>query len=134
MTKEKMQRNPIPELPLFKETRYSDGSVVTIIQCDPVKEDGSPDETRDKEFRGDTLANIAGLPQPIAITFRITEARTLQEARSVYGKYLDLAAQERLKLLYAQMASMQKEQQNKIVVPGAAPPGMMSAVSQIQRK
>lgn len=123
-----MKRNPIPENPLFKETRFSDGAIVTIIQCDPVKEDGSPDPDREVEFRGETLANI-GLPSPMTITFRIPEVKTLQEARSVYGKYLDLAAQEQMRLLSAQMAAMQKEQQKKIVTPGQMPPGMMSSMT-----
>ena len=137
MTKEGLQRSPIPEKPLSKETRFSDGAVVTIIRCDPVKEDGSPDPDREVEFRGETLARI-GLPMPIDITFRIPEAKTLQEARSLYGKYLDLAAQERIKLMQQEMASQQKAQQDKIMVPGQAPqgipPGMMSAISQAAKR
>jgi len=127
-----LQRNPIPEEPLFKETRYSDGAIVTIIECSPVLEDGSPDSSREVEYRGETLANI-GLPSPMTITFRIPEVKTLQEARSNYGKYLDLAAQEQVRVLHAQMAAAQKAQQNKIVVPGQGVPpvnpGMMSAMA-----
>ena len=131
--KEQMKRNPIPEMPLFKETRYSDGAVVTIIQCDPVKEDGSPDPDRETEFRGETLANI-GLPSPMTITFRIPEVKGLTEARSNYGKYLDLAAQEQVRLLHAQMAEMQRQQQQKIITPGQMPPNMVSAMTKQKGK
>ena len=131
--KERLQRKEIPEAPLFVETRYTDGSVVNIIQMSPVKEDGSPDTDRKPEFRGETMANI-GLPQPINITFRIPEAETLEQARNVYGKHLDIAAQEQLKLIQMQLIEMQKAKQQQIVVPGqmpqGMPPGMMSPIVQ----
>jgi len=133
--KRDLKRSVIPERPLFKETRYSDGAIVTIIQCDPVDESGNPDETGTVEFRGETLARI-GLPKPIPITFRIPDVKTLQEARSMYGKYLDLAAQETVRMMQAEMLEAQKAAQQQIVVPGAGgqlPPGLMSAIQPKQK-
>ena len=123
-----MKRPDIPNEPMFEETRYSDGGIVTIIQCNPVQGDGSPDPDRDVEYRGETLANI-GLPSPMTITFRIPEAKTLTEARSMYEKYLDLAAQEQMRLLSTQMAAMQKQKQQQIMTPDQMSPGMMSSVT-----
>jgi len=102
---------------LHREELFTDLHAASIRRLTPVKTDGSTDSGRDVIYIGET--NLMTQMGPLPVQFPI-EAKSLDDA---FGQFPDgvSAAIERLNERAKEMA---REESSRIVVPGAAPPGM----------
>ena len=96
---------------LYREETFTDRRIGTIHVMTPVLPTGEDDPNRSKVFLGETQMRTAAGALPI--NFEI-EAANIGEAAV---KFAD-AAQEGAEKTIRQIEEMQREQANKIVIPG----------------
>jgi hypothetical protein len=101
---------------LYREDSFTDLKVASIQCLTPIKPDGSPDESRDTLFMGQTqLMSQAG---PVPVHFPIP-ARSLAEALEKFPEGVNQAVER----LIAEAKEMQREEASRIIVPGTATSG-----------
>ena len=101
---------------LYREEVYTDLRVATIRVLVPVKQDGTPDASRETLFSGQTtlLSQAGPLPVECAI-----EAKTLQEAAAKFPA----AMKEAVDRLIEEAREIRRREASRIVVPGGPLPG-----------
>jgi hypothetical protein len=115
------ETNPLGEITvdrdnLYREETFTDLKVASIRQLTPIRPDGSTDDSRALIFVGETTLMSARGPLPINCPI---EATTLAEAMDAFPQ----AVQAAVERLMEEAREMQKQEANRIVVPGQGPPG-----------
>ena len=96
---------------LYREEMFTDRRIGSIHVQIPVLANGEDDTSRSKVYLGETQMRTAAGPLPI--NFEI-EAGTIGEAAEKFSALAQEAAEKTIK----QIEEMQREQANKIVIPG----------------
>jgi hypothetical protein len=97
---------------LYREDTFTDLRVASLRRLTPVKTDGSPDESREIVFIGQTqLMSQAGL---LPVQCQI-EAGTLDEAIRKFPEAVKLAVEK----MVEEAKEMQRREASRIVVPGS---------------
>jgi hypothetical protein len=117
------EANPLGEISvdqdnLYREETFSDLKVASIRRLTPVTREGLDDPSRPTLFVGETTLMSARGPLPINCPI---EATTLPEAFEAFPK----AVQDAVERLMEEAREMQRQEANRIVVPGQGPPGGM---------
>ena len=117
------ETNPLGEITvdqdnLYREETFSDLKVASIRRLTPVTREGLDDSSRPTLFVGETTLMSARGPLPINCPI---EAATLPEAFEAFPK----AVQDAVERLMEEAREMQRQEANRIVVPGQGPPGGM---------
>jgi hypothetical protein len=102
---------------LHREEIFTDLHAASIRRLTPVKADGSTDGGRDVIYIGET--NLMTQMGPLPVQFPI-EATSLDDAFSQFAEGVKGAIER----LNERAKEMVREESSRIVVPGAAPPGM----------
>jgi hypothetical protein len=102
---------------LHREEVFSDLQAASVRRLTPVKADGSTDTSRDIIYIGET--NLMTQMGPLPVQFPI-EAKSLDDAFSQFAEGVKGAIER----LNERAKEMVREESSRIVVPGAAPPGM----------
>jgi hypothetical protein len=103
---------------LYREETFTDLKVASIRRLTPVKSDGSDDPARPLIFVGETTLMSARGPLPINCPI---EATSLTEAFEAFPQ----AVQDAVERLMEEARELQRQEMNRIVVPGQGPPGGM---------
>ena len=116
------ETNPLGEIAvdqdnLYREETFSDLKVASIRRLTPVTADGADDPGRPTLFIGETTLMSARGPLPINCPI---EATTLTEAFAAFPQ----AVQDAVERLMEEAREMQRQEANRIVVPGQGPGGM----------
>ncbi len=101
---------------LHREEVFTDLHAASIRRLTPVKADGGTDSGRDVIYIGET--NLMTQMGPLPVQFPI-EARSLDDAFSQFAE----GVKEAVERLNERAKEMVREENSRIVVPGAAPPG-----------
>lgn len=96
---------------LYREEMFTDRRIGSIHVMTPVLSSGEDDSSRSKIYLGETQMRTAAGPLPI--NFEI-EADTIGQAAEQFAELAQEAAERTIK----QIEEMQREQANKIVIPG----------------
>jgi hypothetical protein len=112
--------NPLGEISvdqdnLYREDTFTDLKVASIRRLTPIKADGSDDADRPVLFVGETTLMSQRGPLPINCPI---EAATLTEAIDGFPQ----AVQAAVERLMEEAREMQRQEANRIVVPGQGPP------------
>ena len=115
------ESNPLGEISvdqdnLYREETFTDLKVASIRRLSPITADGSDDTGRPVLFIGETTLMSARGPLPINCPI---EATTLAEALEAFPQ----AVQAAVERLMEEAREMQRQEANRIVVPGQGPPG-----------
>ncbi len=102
---------------LHREEVFTDLHAASIRRLTPVKADGSTDSGRDVIYIGET--NLMTQMGPLPVQFPI-EAKSLGDA---FGQFAE-GVKEAVERLNERAKEMVREESSRIVVPGAAPPGL----------
>ena len=102
---------------LYREETFSDLKVASIRRLTPVTAEGLDDSSRPTLFIGETTLMSARGPLPINCPI---EATTLTEAFAAFPQ----AVQDAVERLMEEAREMQRQEANRIVVPGQGPGGM----------
>jgi len=102
---------------LYREETFSDLKVASIRRLTPVTAEGIDDASRPTLFIGETTLMSARGPLPINCPI---EAETLTDAFAAFPQ----AVQEAVERLMEEAREMQRQEANRIVVPGQGPGGM----------
>jgi hypothetical protein len=118
------EENPIGDLKadlenLYREEAYTDLKVAQVRCLIPIKTDGSPDESRERIYMGETTLMSPRGPLPIHCP--IEGATTLQEALDKFPEAVNAAVEK----LIEEAKEIQRQEASRIVVPGVAPGGGM---------
>jgi len=105
---------------LHREEVFSDLQAASVRRLTPVTADGSTDTRRDVIYIGET--NLMTQMGPLPVQFPI-EAKSLEDAFSQFAEGVKGAIER----LNERAKEMVREESSRIVVPGAAPPGMGGA-------
>ncbi len=105
---------------LHREEVFTDLRAASIRRLTPVKADGDTDSGRDVIYIGET--NLMTQMGPLPVQFPI-EAKSLDDAFSQFAE----GVKEAVERLNERAKEMVREEGSRIVVPGAAPPGMGGA-------
>ncbi len=105
---------------LHREEVFTDLHAASIRRLTPVKADGSTDSGRDAIYIGET--NLMTQMGPLPVQFPI-EAKSLDDAFSQFAEGVKGAVER----LNERAKEMVREESSRIVVPGAAPPGLGGA-------
>ena len=101
---------------LYREETLTDLKVASLQRLTPIKIDGSPDESREVLFMGQTqLMSQAG---PVPVHFPIP-AKSLSEAMEKFPDAVNQAVER----LIDEAREIQREEASRIIVPGAASAG-----------
>ena len=116
------QSNPLADIAvdtenLYREETFSDLKVASIRRLTPVTEDGLDDPSRPTLFIGETTLMSARGPLPINCPI---EAENLTAAFAAFPQ----AVQEAVERLMEEARELQRQEANRIVVPGQGPGGM----------
>ena len=116
------QSNPLADIAvdtenLYREETFSDLKVASIRRLTPVTEDGLDDPSRPTLFIGETTLMSARGPLPINCPI---EAENLNAAFAAFPQ----AVQEAVERLMEEARELQRQEANRIVVPGQGPGGM----------
>jgi hypothetical protein len=96
---------------LYREESFTDLKVASLQRLTPIKPDGSPDESRETLFMGQTqLMSQAG---PVPVHFSIP-AKSLAEAMEKFPEAVNQAVER----LIAEAREIQREEASRIIVPG----------------
>lgn len=117
------EQNPLADIKvdrdnLYREESITDLKVATLRRLVPIKLDGTEDDSRDTVYTGETTLMSDRGPLPIQCQI---EAKTLEEAIDKFPE----SVQKAVERLIEQAREMQREQMNRIVVPGQGGPGGM---------
>jgi hypothetical protein len=102
---------------LYREETFSDLKVASVRRLTPVTAEGLDDASRPTLFIGETTLMSARGPLPINCPI---EAETLTDAFDAFPQ----AVQEAVERLMEEAREMQRQEANRIVVPGQGPGGM----------
>jgi hypothetical protein len=105
---------------LHREEVFTDLHAASIRRLTPVKADGNPDTGRDVMYIGET--NLMTQMGPLPVQFPI-EAKSLDDAFDQFADGVKGAVER----LNERAKEMVREENSRIVVPGAAPPGLGGA-------
>jgi len=103
---------------LYREETFTDLKIASIRRLTPVTTEGADDPSRPTMFIGETTLMSARGPLPINCPI---EASTLNEAIDAFPK----AVQDAVERLMEEAREMQRQEANRIVVPGQGPAGGM---------
>jgi hypothetical protein len=103
---------------LYREETFTDLKVASIRRLTPVTVDGADDASRPPMFIGETTLMSSRGPLPINCPI---EAASLTEAIDAFPQ----AVQAAVERLMEEAREMQRQEANRIVVPGQGPPGGM---------
>lgn len=103
---------------LYREETFSDLKVASIRRLTPVTMDGQDDPSRPTMFIGETTLMSQRGPLPINCPI---EATSLTEACEAFPA----AVQAAVERLMEEAREMQRQEANRIVVPGQGPAGGM---------
>jgi hypothetical protein len=103
---------------LYREETFTDLKIASIRRLTPVTLEGTDDPGRPTMFIGETTLMSARGPLPINCPI---EASTLNEAIDAFPK----AVQDAVERLMEEAREMQRQEANRIVVPGQGPAGGM---------
>jgi hypothetical protein len=106
----------VDEQNLYREETFTDLKIASIRRLTPVTIDGNEDTSRPTVFVGETTLMSARGPLPINCPI---EATTLGEAVAAFPK----AVQDAVERLMEEAREMQRQEANRIVVPGQGPAG-----------
>ena len=112
---EKMDDIQIDKTNLFREENYTDRKVGALKVLTPVKADGSPDPDRQAQYVGTT--NVMTQMGPVPIDAPIA-ADNLEGAIEKFPE----AVNEAVEGMVQRAREMQREEANKIVMPGMGGP------------
>lgn len=101
---------------LYREETFTDLKIASIRRLTPVTTEGANDPSRPLMFVGETTLMSARGPLPINCPI---EATTLDEAIAAFPK----AVQDAVERLMEEAREMQRQEANRIVVPGQGPMG-----------
>ncbi|MCX5821354.1 MAG: hypothetical protein NT047_15835 [Deltaproteobacteria bacterium] len=101
---------------LHQEEVFTDLTVGEIRRLSPVKRNGEPDKTRPILFVGQ--AQIYTQQGPMPIQFPI-DAKNLQQAMDNFSE----AMEEFVAHMVEQARELQRQEQSRLIVPGASAPG-----------
>jgi hypothetical protein len=115
------ETNPLGEIAvdqdnLYREETFTDMKVASIRRLIPITRDGADDPSRPSIFVGETTLMSARGPLPINCPI---EASSLSEAFEAFPK----AVQDAVQRLMEEAREMQRQEMNRIVVPGQGPAG-----------
>ena len=96
---------------LYREESYTDLNVGSIRKMVPVRDDGSPDETRSAIFLG--VTQLLSPQGPLPVQARLM-ANTMREALDAYPEAMKAA----VKALVAEARKLKEQEESRIVVPG----------------
>ena len=99
---------------LYREEIFTDLRVASIRRLIPIKPDGSPDESREAIFTGQTTLMSAAGPVPVQCQI---EANSLEEATAGFPEAIKQAVER----LVEEAREMQRRESSRIVVPGDVP-------------
>ncbi len=99
---------------LYREEIITDLKIASIRMLTPIKLDGSPDESREPIFTGQTTLMSAAGPLPVQCPL---EATTLEEATAQFPE----AVKQAVERLVEEAREMQRREASRIVVPGEMP-------------
>jgi len=113
------ETNPLGEISvdqenLYREETFTDLKVASIRRLSPIRADGSDDAGRPVLFIGETTLMSARGPLPINCPI---EATTLADALEAFPR----AVQAAVERLMEEAREMQRQEANRIVVPGQSP-------------
>ena len=108
--------NPLGEIAvdqdnLYREETFTDLKVASIRRLTPITPDGADDLSRPQVFVGETTLMSQRGPLPINCPI---EATSLTEAINAFPK----AVQDAVERLMEEAREMQRQEMNRIVVPG----------------
>ncbi len=103
---------------LYREEVYTDLRIATIRRLTPVRPDGSPDESRQPLFTGQTHVMSQAGPLPVECAI---EARTLEEAAEKFPE----AIRQAVDRLVEEAKELRRREASRIVVPGTMPGGSL---------
>ena len=101
---------------LYREETFTDLKIASIRRLTPVTSEGADDPTRPTMFVGETTLMSARGPLPINCPI---DATNLDEAIAAFPK----AVQDAVERLMEEAKEMQRQEANRIVVPGQGPAG-----------
>jgi hypothetical protein len=101
---------------LYREETFTDLKIASIRRLTPVTIDGADDPSRPTMFVGETTLMSARGPLPINCPI---EATNLTGALEAFPK----AVQDAVERLMEEAREMQRQEANRIVVPGQGPAG-----------
>ena len=115
------ESNPLADIAvdqenLYREETFTDLKVASVRRLTPVGRDGSDDMSRPTLFVGETTLMSARGPLPINCPI---EASTLTEAFEAFPQ----AVQQAVERLMEEARELQRQEANRIVVPGQGPAG-----------
>jgi hypothetical protein len=99
---------------LYREEIFTDLRVASIRKLVPIKPDGSPDESREAIFTGQTTLMSAAGPVPVQCQI---EASSLEEATARFPEAIKQAVER----LMEEAREIQRREASRIVVPGEVP-------------
>jgi hypothetical protein len=99
---------------LYREEIFTDLRVASIRKLIPIKPDGSPDESRQPIFTGQTTLMSAAGPVPVQCQI---EASSLEEATAAFPEAIKQAVER----LVEEAREIQRRESSRIVVPGEVP-------------
>jgi hypothetical protein len=99
---------------LYREEIFTDLRVASIRKLVPIKPDGSPDESREALYTGQTTLMSAAGPVPVQCSL---EAKDLAEAAAMFPE----AIKEAVERLVDEARELQRREASRIVVPGEVP-------------
>ena len=99
---------------LYREEIFTDLRVASIRKLIPIKPDGSPDESREAIFTGQTTLMSAAGPVPVQCQI---EASSLEEATAGFPE----AIRQAVERLVEEAREIQRREASRIVVPGDVP-------------
>jgi len=100
---------------LYLEEVFTDLKIATIRRLTPVKPDGSPDSSRPTLFQGQTQLMSQMGPIPVSCPI---EAADMTEAIDKFPE----AIGEAVERMIEEAREMQRQESNRIIVPGQPPP------------
>ena len=103
---------------LYREEVYTDLRIATIRRLTPVRPDGSPDESRQPLFTGQTHVMSQAGPLPVECAI---EARTLEEAAEKFPQAIKQAVDR----LVEEAKELRRREASRIVVPGSTAGGSL---------
>jgi hypothetical protein len=101
---------------LYREENFTDLQVASIRRLTPIKPDGSPDDSRQPIFIGETHVMTSAGAVPVQAPI---EAQTLDEATRKFPEAVQHAVQEMIE----EVREYQRQQASRIIVPQAGPGG-----------
>jgi cytidylate kinase len=96
---------------LYREVTYTDLRVATIRMFEPVKKDGSPDESRTAFFSAETQVMTQGGALPVQTAL---EVNTLAEAIEAFPAAIRAAVER----MMDELRELQRAEASRIVLPG----------------